>query len=1004
MAEVGDLKVKLSLDNAQFERSITQMNKTLQAMGQEIRTLQNKGQAWGSSLDGLKSKQEAYGRLLEGQQTKVKKLAEMYEKAKAEQGEYSNQAQNLATQLNKATAEMTRTERELSEITAELERQQAELNQTKSSWQKFQEAASAAGDKLKSVGSQMKSIGSDLTMKVTAPLTALGIGAAKAAIDFESAFAGVRKTVDASEEGFAKLEKGILEMARKLPASATEIAAVAESAGQLGIAEENILSFTRTIIDLGESTNLTAEQGATEFARFANIVGMSQDNFDRLGSSIVGLGNTMATTEAEIMSMAMRLAGQGAQVGLTEAQILALSATMSSLGINAEAGGTAMSTILKKIQTAAGQGGKSLASFANAAGVTSAEFKTAFETDAAGALDMFIQGLAKSAEGGANLSQVLADLGIKGQYEQDTLLRLAGAADLFGEAMETSATAWEENTALSDEAAQRYETTASQLEMLKNRIVEVGISFGSVMLPFLIQIVETLTPLVTKFAEMDSSIQGVILVIAGIAAAIGPVIVVVGTLVSSIGSIVSAFGAVSTAIASAGGVMAFLSAKLAFLGTAFTALTGPIGLTVAAIVAAATLIYVYWEPIKEFFINLWDSIKEISISVWDGIKEAWSATATFFITLWDGIVTVWNAIVDAIKSAWSVLQSFFTELWTNISTAVMTIIGPFIENTINNFMLAKDSIETIFNALSDYFTAVWDIIKNIVLGAVILIYDLVTGNFEDLKSHATQIWDNIKEAIGTAWEAIKTIISTVLNFIVGKFKNDWNTIKTTTTSVFNAIRTFITTVWNAIKTFFTSTLVNLVKTTVSKFIEIREAIRTKMVEALAAVVEFIGQMPGKVTEKAKEMLSAGKDLVRGLIDGIKQMGEDAIDAVTGVVDGVINKAKSLLGINSPSRVFMEIGEWTGEGMQIGLDSTVKGVMASASKLSNAVINAQASLFSSSARANAISQPSTVNKTVDNSKYMTPNITIVVQGDNTSPSEVARKVLQAQRQLGLEWGV
>lgn len=121
-------------------------------------------------------------------------------------------------------------------------------------------------------------------------------------------------------------------MAKEIPASTTEIAAVAEAAGQLGIETESIEEFTRTMIDLGEATNMTADVAATEFARFANITQMSQEDFDRLGSSVVALGNSMATTEAEISSMAMRLAAQGSQVGMTEAQIMALAGTMSSLG------------------------------------------------------------------------------------------------------------------------------------------------------------------------------------------------------------------------------------------------------------------------------------------------------------------------------------------------------------------------------------------------------------------------------------------------------------------------------------------------------------------------------------------------------------------------------------------------------------------------------------------------------------------------------------------------
>src|SRR5690606_39123325 len=158
-------------------------------------------------------------------------------------------------------------------------------------------------------GDKMKDVGKDFSMKVTAPIVGLGTVATKSAVDFETAFAGVRKTVHATEEQFAELEQGIRELSKELPTAATDIAAVAESAGQLGIKTDNILKFTETVINLGEATNLTLDQAASEFARFANIVQMPQENFDRLGSSVVALGNNFATTESEIVEMGMRLAG-----------------------------------------------------------------------------------------------------------------------------------------------------------------------------------------------------------------------------------------------------------------------------------------------------------------------------------------------------------------------------------------------------------------------------------------------------------------------------------------------------------------------------------------------------------------------------------------------------------------------------------------------------------------------------------------------------------------------
>lgn len=305
-------------------------------------------------------------------------------------------------------------------------------------------------------------------------LAAAGINAG---IQYEQAFAGVRKTVDATEAELQAMSQGIRDMAKEMPTSATEIAAVAEAAGQLGIQNESILSFTKTMVMLGDSTNLSADEAATALARLANITGMPQDSFQKLGSTIVALGNNFATTESEITAMGLRIAGAGSQVGMTEAQIMSFSAALSSVGIEAEAGGSAFSTLLSNMQLAVETGSESLQQFANVAGMSASEFKQAFQTDAAGAMASFIKGLSESESKGKSAIAVLDEMGITEIRMRDMLLRAAGASDTFTEALELGTAAWDENVALTNEANQRYQTMGSRLEILKNKANDLGIAF-----------------------------------------------------------------------------------------------------------------------------------------------------------------------------------------------------------------------------------------------------------------------------------------------------------------------------------------------------------------------------------------------------------------------------------------------------------------------------------------------------------------------------------------------
>lgn len=312
---------------------------------------------------------------------------------------------------------------------------------------------------------------------VSAALVAAGGVAVKTGIDFESAFAGVKKTVDAPNEVIEQLRQSLINMSKEMPQSASELAGIAEAAGQLGIETQNIENFTKTMAQLGDATNMIATEAADSLARFANITGMSQEDFDRLGSTIVALGNNLATTESEITEMGMRLAGAGHQVGMSESQIMSFAAALSSVGINAEAGGSAFSSVMAKMQLATEKGGDELREFADVAGMSSQEFKTAFEKDAAGAIIAFIDGLSKCESQGKSAIGVLDNMGITEITQRDALLRAAGAADVFTDALNIGTSAWQDNTDLANEAAQRYETLESKLDMMKNSAAALGIQF-----------------------------------------------------------------------------------------------------------------------------------------------------------------------------------------------------------------------------------------------------------------------------------------------------------------------------------------------------------------------------------------------------------------------------------------------------------------------------------------------------------------------------------------------
>ncbi|KQN99700.1 hypothetical protein ASF21_12900 [Arthrobacter sp. Leaf234] len=361
--------------------------------------------------------------------------------------------------------------------------------------------------------------GGSLTAFGAVAVGALGF-AAKAAMDWESSWAGVTKTIDGTPEQMAELETGIRGLAKSLPLAHMEIAAVAEAAGQLGVAREDVLGFTKTMIDLGESTNLTADEAATQIAQISNVMGTmgreGAEGVSRFGATLVELGNNGASTEADILSMAQRIAGAMATVGGSEVEVLALSNALASMGIRAELGGGVATRVLLGMYSSIKEGGPKLEAFAKTAGTSAAEFAAAFERSPVQALSMVAQGLGRVKDEGGNVVASLADMGIKGTESTQVMLALANSGTLLADGLAQGNQAWSENTALLEEANKRYATTESQVRIAWNGIKDAAIDAGAVVLPVIQEVSESVADMAEMWGNLPAPVQGAISGLAGV--------------------------------------------------------------------------------------------------------------------------------------------------------------------------------------------------------------------------------------------------------------------------------------------------------------------------------------------------------------------------------------------------------------------------------------------------------------------------------------------------------
>lgn len=405
------------------------------------------------------------------------------------------------------------------------------------------------GGKIYNAGVKTEKVGKMLTKSVTVPLVAMGTYAGKTAIQFDTAMANVRKTTNMSNAEIDKLARSAQNLSTKQPVTAETLLNIEALGAQLGVAHSKLESFAEVTSGLDIATNMNFETAGKQMAQFANITQMSQDQFKNYGSTIVDLGNHLATTEADISNMALRLAGAGTAAKFSQADILGMSGAMSSLGIKAEAGGSAMTRIIQDISKNVANGSDVVQEYARVAGMSADQFADAWKNRPMEAMEALVEGLKRTSDSGEDMNVTLEKLGINNIRNSDTMRRLANAGDLLRTSVDRANTAWKDNTALQNEVDQRNESLASRLQVLKNKVDSIAISIGRPLVNAVISALEACDPLIQgvgdlaeAFSKMDAGQQQFVLAMVGIAAAAGPVLTVFGKLEKGVGNVITAFG------------------------------------------------------------------------------------------------------------------------------------------------------------------------------------------------------------------------------------------------------------------------------------------------------------------------------------------------------------------------------------------------------------------------------------------------------------------------------
>ena len=641
----------------------------------------------------------------------------------------------------------------------------------------------------------------------------------KLAIDFESSMADVKKVFSGTDAQFKTITNEVLKMSTVLPMAATDIAKIVASGAQSGIAANELTKFAESAVKMGVAFDVSAEEAGQSMAEMRTAFKMSQDEVITLADKINFLGNSTPAAAKGIMEIVQRIGPLGEVGGFASGSIAALGATMRGMGVQEEIAATG----IKNMMLALIAGESATKSQRNAMidlGLDSEEVAKSMQKDAEGTtlkILELIKALPKEKQGAMlatlfgkeSLSAIAPLLTNMGALEEN--LKKVGDATKYAGSM-------------NDEYKARAETTANNIILFKNKIAELGISIGSVLLPPLNIFLGKMGAVIDKVSawskanpELSSTLTKVALGAVAVVGGIAAVALAVTTVIGPIALAISSFSVLGSSAGTSIGLLTKMITPIKMIGTAFSVvgkamLANPMVLAIVAIVAvvagAAYLIYKNWEPIKGFFSNLWSGVKDAFSSAWNGIKGVVGTGIEFIKGVIKSIDTVFadNPILNLlipiigipriIIANWSSIKGFFVSLWGGIKSSAESMWSSISSGASN----AWNSIVGFFNPIGNWFAAKWEGVK-LLTGAVWAgIKSIVSAAWNGLISIITNSslfqsvvngWTRIFDYLGTLKDKMLNIGKNIIDGLVSGIKSGFDSLKSTWASINNYMPSFM---------------------------------------------------------------------------------------------------------------------------------------------------------------------------------------------------------------------
>lgn len=739
-------------------------------------------------------------------------------------------------------------QREIIETEQRLKELENQANQSATAVQKI----AATGEKLKTVGDNISSAGQKL-LPVTAGVTALGTAAVSTAANFESSMSQVQATMGITKDSMSEVNgesvntmDTLSNLAKKMGSetafSASECAEALNYLALAGYDTQQMCDTLPTVLNLAAAGGIDLAAASDMVTDAMSALGMG---VDEAGTMVDQMAKTASTTNTSVAQLGEGILTIGATAKTVKGGTAELNTALGILannGIKGAEGGTHLRNVILSLQNPTDKAAACMEQLG--VDVYDSEGNMRSLNDILGDLNTSMDGMTAAEKSNiigqifnktdlSSVNALLANTGTTWDDLQQSIIDSGGAAQQMADT--------------------QLDNLQGQITILKSALEGLAISFGELLLPAIKMIVGWVQQFVDWLNGMDEGTKKVVTTIALLAAALGPVLIVIGKVVSAVGTIM-------TIVPKVAGVINTVKTAFAALNT--TMLANPIFLIIAAITALVAAFIYLWntnEDFRQFWINLWENVKEVAIAVWEAIKNFFTAA--------------WEAISSTAKAVWNGIKDFFSGLWEGIKTIFSTVVEVIKTIITTYFNIYKTIITTVLNAIKTVFTTVWNGIKTVVTTVVTAIQTFIT----------------------TAWNAIKNTVTTVLNAIKTVITTVWNAIKAAVTSVVNGIKSTVTSVWNGIKS-TVSSVVNSIKSTVTTvFNNIWSGIKGTMGKIVSSIKEGFNQAISFITSLPSKALQWGKDMIMGIVNGIKS----CIGAVGDAVSSVANKIKSFLHFSVP---------------------------------------------------------------------------------------------------------